>query len=83
MKEAIEELAREQARLQAEERMREKLGIPENTLANATKALIDAHGHSNDMFAKIKALTHHFRKRLPKALYERNNSAEQSSITGY
>lgn len=29
MKEAIEELAREQARLQAEKRMREKLGIPD------------------------------------------------------
>lgn len=76
MKEAIEELVREQARSQAEKRMCEKLGIPDNTLENATKALIDAHGHSNDMFAKIKALTPHIRKRQSEALCERNNSAE-------
>lgn len=56
MKEAIEELAREQARSQAEKRMREKLGIPDNTLENAFKAMIDAHEHANDIIVKIKKL---------------------------
>ena len=56
MKEAIEELAREQARSQARGRMREKLGIPDDTLENAFKAMIDSHEHANDMIVKIKKL---------------------------
>lgn len=56
MIEAIEELAREQARSQAEERMREKFGIPENNLANSLDAVIYQMGRSNEMFAQIKKL---------------------------
>lgn len=61
MKEAIVEFAREQARQQAEKRMCEKFGIPENNLESALEAVIYQMGRSNEMFAQIKKLAKQMR----------------------
>lgn len=56
MIEAIEEFAREQARSQAEKCMRERYGIPENTLWGALEAVVYQMDRSNEMFAQVKKL---------------------------
>lgn len=55
-KEAFEEIAREQNRAETEKRLREELGIPESSLADAIDAVIYQMGRSKEMFAQIKGI---------------------------